>query len=72
MDMLAMLGWPELVVIAVFAVLIFGRRLPEVGRDVGKGLNEFKRGLREIGSDVDDVKRDVKDVSDAARENDRK
>jgi sec-independent protein translocase protein TatA len=65
--MLAMLGWPELAVIAVIAVLIFGRRLPEVGRDIGKGLNEFKRGLKEIGADVDDVKNEVRDVQNQAR-----
>ncbi len=39
------LGWPELLVIGLLGVLIFGRRLPEVGRNVGRGIVEFKRGL---------------------------
>jgi len=37
----------ELVIIAVVALLIFGRRLPEVGRSLGKGIVEFKKGLRD-------------------------
>jgi len=39
------LGWPELLIIGLLGVLIFGRRLPEVGRNVGRGIVEFKRGL---------------------------
>ena len=30
----------------VLAVLLFGKRLPEVGRSLGKGITEFKKGLR--------------------------
>ena len=39
-------GW-EWLVLLVFGLLIFGRRLPEVGRSLGQGLVEFKRGLKE-------------------------
>ena len=46
--MLAMLGWTELVVIGVVAVLIFGRRLPDVGRSLGESLVEFKKGLKGV------------------------
>jgi sec-independent protein translocase protein TatA len=42
------LGWTEMVVIAVVALLLFGRRLPEVGRSLGKGIVEFKKGLKGI------------------------
>lgn len=45
-------GW-EWLVIAVVGLLIFGRRLPEVGRSLGKGIVEFKKGLRGIEEDVD-------------------
>ncbi len=45
-------GW-ELVVIGGVALLLFGRRLPEVMRSMGRGVVEFKRGLREIEEDVD-------------------
>ena len=37
----------EMAIIAIVALLLFGRRLPEVGRSIGKGIVEFKRGLRE-------------------------
>lgn len=60
------LGWPEMVVIGVLALLIFGRRLPEVGRSLGKSFVEFKRGLKETGDELDDIKSDAeKAASDA-------
>jgi sec-independent protein translocase protein TatA len=37
----------EIMIVGVVAVLLFGNRLPEVGRSLGKGLIEFKKGLRE-------------------------
>jgi sec-independent protein translocase protein TatA len=37
---------PEMLVIMAIAVLLFGKRLPEVGRSLGRGLVEFKKGLR--------------------------
>jgi sec-independent protein translocase protein TatA len=45
------LGPPELLVIMVVAVLVFGKRLPEVGRSLGKGIVEFKKGLRGMNDD---------------------
>lgn len=39
------LGYPEMLVIGLVGVLMFGKRLPEVGRSLGKGLVEFKKGL---------------------------
>lgn len=44
-------GW-ELGVLLVLGLLIFGRRLPELGRSVGKTIVEFKKGLSGIESDV--------------------
>ena len=46
------LGWQELLIIAFIALLIFGRRLPEVGRSLGKGIVEFKKGLQETGDEI--------------------
>lgn len=49
------LGWPELMIIGVIALLIFGRRLPEVGRSLGKGIVEFKKGLQDTGDEIKSV-----------------
>ena len=45
-------GPMEMLVIGVIAVLLFGKRLPEVGRSLGKGLMEFKRGINGIEDEV--------------------
>jgi sec-independent protein translocase protein TatA len=42
----------EMAIIAVVALLLFGRRLPEVGRSLGKGIVEFKKGLKEVQDEV--------------------
>ena len=42
----------EMAIIAVVALLLFGRRLPEVGRSLGKGIVEFKKGLRDVQDEV--------------------
>ena len=46
-------GWQELLLIAVIGLLIFGKRLPEVGKSLGKSIVEFKKGLRGIEDDID-------------------
>jgi len=46
---------PMMVIIAVFGVLLFGKRLPEVGRSLGKGIVEFKKGIRGIDDEVDEA-----------------
>ena len=47
------LGIPELLIILVIALLLFGHRLPGVGRAMGKSVNEFKEGFKD-GKDKDD------------------
>lgn len=42
----------EFVVIAIVALLLFGRRLPEVGRSLGRGIIEFKKGLKDVQDSV--------------------
>ena len=45
-------GPPEMLVIALFGLLIFGKRLPEVGKSLGKSIVEFKKGLHGIEDDI--------------------
>src|SRR5580704_8772764 len=47
------LGAGEIVVLLVLGVLLFGRRLPEVGRYLGKGIVEFKKGIKGLEDDFD-------------------
>lgn len=42
-----------LLVLGALGVLLFGSKLPEVGRSLGKGLAEFKKGLNGIEDDID-------------------
>ena len=42
----------EIGIFLVIALLMFGKRLPEVARNMGKGLTEFKKGMRGIEEDV--------------------
>ena len=46
-------GGPEWVILLILGLLIFGRRLPEVGRSLGKGIVEFKRGIKGIEDEVE-------------------
>lgn len=51
--MFPQLGLPEMLVVMGFAVILFGKRLPEVGRSLGKGIVEFKKGLRGMEDEFD-------------------
>ena len=49
------IGMPELIVIMVLALIIFGpRKLPELGRSLGRSLNEFKRASNELKHTLDE------------------
>jgi sec-independent protein translocase protein TatA len=47
------LGTPEIVVLVIIGVLLFGRKLPDVGRYLGKSIVEFKKGVRGLEDDLD-------------------
>jgi sec-independent protein translocase protein TatA len=48
-------GTTELIIVGVIALLLFGKRLPEVARSLGKGIVEFKRGVQGIEEEVNDA-----------------
>jgi sec-independent protein translocase protein TatA len=52
---ISMPGPFEWIIIAGIGLLIFGKRLPEVGRSLGKGIVEFKKGLKSVEDDVTQV-----------------
>ncbi|MFO7760739.1 MAG: Sec-independent protein translocase subunit TatA/TatB [Thermodesulfobacteriota bacterium] len=68
------LGTPELIVIMLIAFFVFGgKKLPEIGQGLGKGISSFKKGIKDAENSVPGVeeisslKEDVDKVKDAGR-----
>lgn len=61
LDALAFLqniGFPELLVILLIVLLLFGAaRLPEIARSLGKSIHAFKKGVKEVEKDIEDIKK---------------
>jgi len=62
-------GW-EWIIILIVALLIFGKRLPEVMKSLGKGIVEFKKGVKGVEEDVEEVSNKPKSQNKIDREND--
>lgn len=69
--MFGSIGIPELIVIFIIALLVFGpKKLPEVGKSVGKALREFKKASNELRNKVEEeinaseIKTEIKSVQD--------
>jgi sec-independent protein translocase protein TatA len=55
---LAFFGLPgggEWIILLVLGLLVFGRKLPEVGRGLGRSIVEFKKGIKGIEDDVEEA-----------------
>lgn len=60
------LGFPEMMFIFILALILFGpKKLPEIGRQVGRGLAEFKRASREFQMQIEDEVRKLEYEVDA-------
>ena len=46
------IGMPELIVLLLLGVLLFGRKLPDIGRSLGKTVTEFKKGFTGLEEEV--------------------
>jgi sec-independent protein translocase protein TatA len=57
------IGLPEILIVLVIALIVFGpKRLPEMGRSLGKGIREFKDSVS--GNDEDDEPREIERRTD--------
>jgi TatA/E family protein of Tat protein translocase len=71
------IGMPELVLIFAVALLLFGpRKMPQIGKSIGRALGEFRRASNEFKRTIEDevaadeikeVERDLKDIKNAGR-----
>jgi sec-independent protein translocase protein TatA len=52
------IGNGEMLIILVIALVLFGSRLPDVARSLGKSVNSFKRGLKDVEDELQESMRD--------------
>ena len=71
---LALFGWPggwEIAVILLVSILLFGKRLPDIARGVGRSITEFKDGLKGVEKELSDIdaiaKKEVRDLQEATK-----
>jgi sec-independent protein translocase protein TatA len=63
----------HMIILLVVGLLFFGHRLPEVGRSLGRGIVEFKKGLKGVDDDIDDPRdRPRRDDRDTRQIDDRR
>jgi sec-independent protein translocase protein TatB len=56
------LGMQELIVVFIVALIVFGpKRLPELGRTLGKGLNELKKAMSGVKEQIDEEMKEVRE-----------
>jgi TatA/E family protein of Tat protein translocase len=65
------LGLPELLILLVIVLLLFGHRLPGLGRSMGRSVSEFKEGIKD-GEDKGEKKTDGSASESSEKEGDKK
>lgn len=50
------IGTPELIILLVLGILLFGRKLPDIGRSLGKTMVEFKKGVKGIEDEITETR----------------
>jgi sec-independent protein translocase protein TatA len=62
------LGIPELIVIFVIALVVFGpKRLPDLGKSLGRGIAEFKKASQEVKDSIESEMRNVEQSIDVTK-----
>ena len=59
MGFLPGVGTPELIIVGIIALLLFGKNLPNVARNAGKSFAEFKKGISGFQDEIHKASRDV-------------
>ncbi|MEX0609784.1 MAG: twin-arginine translocase TatA/TatE family subunit [Balneolaceae bacterium] len=56
------LGAPEILIIAIVVLVLFGaKRIPELARGLGQGIQEFRKASKDIKKEIDESRRDIED-----------
>mgnify|MGYP002514733528 CR=1 FL=1 len=54
------LGFWEILLIVLVVILLFGgKKIPELMRGLGKGVKNFKEGMKEVENEVEEIKKDI-------------
>ena len=66
--MLGSIGMPELILIFIVALLVFGpKKLPELGKSLGRGLAEFKKASEDLKKTIEDEIEQGKQEADSVK-----
>ena len=47
-------GYPELIILVIVALIVFGSQLPSISRRLGRSIKEFKKGIKDVKDEIED------------------